>query len=179
GGLTQHLKSFARKDTVSKQATDFTAAVSYALRLLDYRVAEQGVVISNNVPQHPVYVLGNAVRLEQVVVNLVSNALDAMREQSRQELSIDLRRYSESAVLRVADSGRGIPPEQLSSVFDPFYTTKDVGQGLGLGLSISYGIIRDMGGQISVDSVLDQGTTFRIVLPLAQQRPPTRVGKSS
>lgn len=167
GALTQHLKTFARKDTASRQATDLTAAIRYALSLVDYRVAEQDVTLHVSVPEQPVYVIGNAVRLEQVIVNLISNALDAMRERPQRQLTIDLERGERCASLKVCDTGRGIARENLSSVFDPFYTTKDVGQGLGLGLSISYGIIQDMGGEITLESALDQGTTFRIVLPLA------------
>ncbi|HEY4369060.1 MAG TPA: ATP-binding protein [Steroidobacteraceae bacterium] len=166
GALTQHLKSFARKDTASKQATDLGAAIRYALSLVDYRIAEQDVTLTLRLPERPVYAMGNAVRLEQVIVNLVSNALDAMRDRPQRDLLIDLQRCDRSAVLKVADTGRGIAPEQLSSVFDPFYTTKDVGQGLGLGLSISYGIIRDMDGEITVASEVDRGTTFRVALPL-------------
>lgn len=167
GALTQHLKTFARKDSPSRQATDLIAAIRYALSLVDYRILEQDVTLQVLVPEAPVYVIGNAVRLEQVIVNLISNALDAMRERPQRQLTICLERDERGASLEVRDTGRGIPPEQLSSVFDPFYTTKDVGQGLGLGLSISYGIIQDMGGEISVESALDRGTTFRIVLPLA------------
>jgi two-component system C4-dicarboxylate transport sensor histidine kinase DctB len=167
GALTQHLKTFARKDTASKQATDLTAAIRYALSLVDYRVGEQDVTLQLAVPEKPVYVIGNAVRLEQVIVNLISNALDAMRERPQRQLTIELERGERDASLKVCDTGRGIAREHLSSVFDPFYTTKDVGQGLGLGLSISYGIIQDMGGEITVESALDQGTTFRVVLPLA------------
>jgi two-component system C4-dicarboxylate transport sensor histidine kinase DctB len=167
GALTQHLKTFARKDTASKQATDLGAAIRYALSLVDYRICEQDVSLQVSVPERPVYVIGNGVRLEQVIVNLISNALDAMRERPRRQLIIDLERGEGSASLKVSDTGRGIAPEYVSSVFDPFYTTKDVGQGLGLGLSISYGIIQDMGGEITLQSTLDQGTTFRIVLPLA------------
>ncbi|WP_116812289.1 sensor histidine kinase [Steroidobacter cummioxidans] len=167
GALTQHLKTFARKDTASRQATDITAAIRYALSLVDYRIGEQGVTLHVLVPEQPVYVIGNAVRLEQVIVNLISNALDAMRERPQRQLTIDLECGEGRASLKVRDTGRGIAREHLSSVFDPFYTTKDVGQGLGLGLSISYGIIQDMGGEISVESTLDHGTTFRIVLPLA------------
>ncbi len=172
GALTQHLKTFARKDTASKQATDLTAAIRYALSLVDYRLGEQDVTLHVGVPEQPVYVIGNAVRLEQVIVNLISNALDAMGERPQRQLTIDLEHGERYASLKVCDTGRGIAREHLSSVFDPFYTTKDVGQGLGLGLSISYGIIQDMGGEITVESALDQGTTFRIVLPLAAAQAP-------
>jgi two-component system C4-dicarboxylate transport sensor histidine kinase DctB len=172
GALTQHLKTFARKDTESKQATDLNAAIRYALSLVEYRVGEQDVTLHLSVPEQPVYVIGNAVRLEQVIVNLISNALDAMRERPERQLTIHLEQGESGASLEVRDTGRGIAREHLSSVFDPFYTTKDVGQGLGLGLSISYGIIQDMGGEITLESVLDRGTTFRIVLPLADTLAP-------
>jgi two-component system C4-dicarboxylate transport sensor histidine kinase DctB len=167
GALTQHLKTFARKDTASRQATDLTAAIRYALSLVDYRIGELDVTLQVSVPEQPVYVIGNAVRLEQVIVNLISNALDAMRDRPQRRLTINLQGGESDANLEVCDTGLGIDRENIRSVFDPFYTTKDVGQGLGLGLSISYGIIQDMGGEITLESALDRGTTFRIVLPLA------------
>jgi two-component system C4-dicarboxylate transport sensor histidine kinase DctB len=137
------------------------------LTLLEYRLEDEQVEVALDLPPQPVYVTGNAVRLEQVMVNLLSNALDAMSDRPRRLLSVRLRCAAGTAVLTVADTGRGIARENLGLVFDPFYTTKEVGQGLGLGLSISYGIIRDMGGEITVDSVPDAGTTFRVALPLA------------
>lgn len=169
GELTQHLKSFARKETVAKQSTDLGAAVRYGLRLIDYRIAADDVQLTVAMPDQPVYVVGNTIRLEQVVVNLISNALDAMREHPSRRLTIELFKDAQSAILEVSDTGRGIPREVLNSVFDPFYTTKEVGEGLGLGLSISYGIIKDMGGEITVESELNVGTTFRIHLPLAAE----------
>jgi two-component system C4-dicarboxylate transport sensor histidine kinase DctB len=167
GELTQHLKSFARKETVAKQSTDLTAAIRYGLKLIDYRITADDVQLTIVLPERPVYVVGNTIRLEQVVVNLVSNALDAMRDHSHRHLTVELFADGGAAVLEVADTGRGIARDMLSSVFDPFYTTKEVGEGLGLGLSISYGIVKDMGGDITVESELNVGTTFRITLPLA------------
>jgi len=173
GVLTQHLKSFARKDTVSKQITDFAAAVRSAVALIEYRFADEHIEATLEIRSQPVFVHGNAVRLEQVVVNLLSNALDAMRGEPRRKLCVALATRGESAILTVADTGRGIPRENLSSIFDPFYTTKEVGQGLGLGLSISYGIIRDMGGEIAVESELGARTVFRVTLPVpARQTSP-------
>ena len=170
GELTQHLKSFARKETVAKQSTDLAAAVRYGLKLIDYRIAIDSVGLRLLLPEDPVYVVGNTIRLEQVVVNLVSNALDAMRDHPNRTLTVELfKAETGNAVLEVSDTGRGIPRDMLHSVFDPFYTTKDVGEGLGLGLSIVYGIVKDMGGEITVESEPSVGTTFRITLPLALQ----------
>lgn len=169
GELTQHLKSFARKETVAKQSTDLAAAIRYGLKLIEYRITASDVRLTVSMPDHPVYVVGNTIRLEQVVVNLVSNALDAMRDHTHRNLTVELFKDGTAAVLEVIDTGRGISGDMLHSVFDPFYTTKDVGEGLGLGLSISYGIIKDMGGEITVESELNVGTTFRITLPLAAE----------
>lgn len=170
GELTQHLKSFARKETVAKQSTDLVAAVRYGLKLIDYRVTADDVRLTVLQPDEPVYVVANTIRLEQVVVNLVSNALDAMRDHPNRNLTVEIFQGGNNvAVLEVSDTGRGIPGDFLNSVFDPFYTTKEVGEGLGLGLSISYGIVKDMGGDITVESEQDVGTTFRITLPLAAQ----------
>lgn len=167
GTLTQQLKTFARKDNACRQETDLAAATRYALSMLEYRVAEFEVTSFVSVPEQPVYVMGNAIRLEQVIVNLISNALDAMRDRPHRQLTVSLQCEELSVCLEIRDTGRGIAREHLNSVFDPFYTTKDVGQGLGLGLSISYGIIQDMEGEITLESTLDEGTTFRITLPLA------------
>jgi two-component system, NtrC family, C4-dicarboxylate transport sensor histidine kinase DctB len=152
---------------VAKQSTDLTAAIRYGLKLIDYRITADDVQVTLVLPERPVYVVGNTIRLEQVVVNLVSNALDAMRDHPHRHLTVELFPDGGAAVLEVTDTGRGIARDMMSSVFDPFYTTKEVGEGLGLGLSISYGIVKDMGGDITVESELNVGTTFRITLPLA------------
>jgi two-component system, NtrC family, C4-dicarboxylate transport sensor histidine kinase DctB len=164
GALTGHLKSFARKDTVAKQATDFSAAIRYGLRLVEYRLTDEKVTLRVNLPERPVYVMGNAVRLEQVIVNLLSNALDAMHARTMPCLTVELLQQHPLGVLKISDTGHGIARENIGSIFDPFFTSKEVGQGLGLGLSISYGIIKDMGGDIAVESEVDVGTTFCISL---------------
>lgn len=168
GALTQHLKSFARKDSVSKQVTDFSAAIRYGLGLVDYRLDDEKVTARINLPDHPVYVTGNALRLEQVVVNLLSNALDAMQARPLRCLTVDLQPQGSLVVLTISDTGHGIARENIGSIFDPFYTSKEVGQGLGLGLSISYGIVKDMGGEIAVESEVNAGTTFRVTLQVAR-----------
>lgn len=165
--LTQHLKSFSRKDSASRQATDLVAALRASLTLVEYRLHDEQVALVLDLPERAVYVNGSPVRLEQVMVNLLSNALDAMTDRPRRHLSVRIGCRGTDAELEVADTGQGIARESLALVFDPFYTTKEVGRGLGLGLSISYGIIRDMGGEISVESEPGAGTTFRVRLPLA------------
>ena len=163
--LTQHLRMFARKETEGRSATDLCSAITNALRLLDYRIRDEEITMALVLPDLPVYVLGNPIRLEQVVVNLVSNALDAMRGCQTRCLSIDLRSGDRSATIEIADTGQGMVPEHVKSAFDPFFTTKEVGQGLGLGLSISYGLIREAGGDIVIKSETGRGSVFCITLP--------------
>jgi two-component system NtrC family sensor kinase len=104
--------------------------------------------------------------LQQVLLNLINNAIDSM--DGGGELSILARKEDESIVIEVTDTGRGMAEGDLTRVFDPFFTTKPVGKGTGLGLSICYGIIKKMGGEITVKSVLGKGSTFRIRIPAKQ-----------
>jgi CheY-like chemotaxis protein len=107
-------------------------------------------------------------RLTQVFINLLVNAAHAIPEGRSDENRITVRTRTDEAgraVIEVADTGKGMPPEVQARVFDPFFTTKDVGEGTGLGLSICHGIVSGLGGQISIDSTLGQGTVVRVVLP--------------
>ena len=108
---------------------------------------------------------GHGGQLHQVVVNLMENALDAVEGLSQAAVTISGRRRGEEVVVEIADSGPGIAPEALDKVFDPFFTTKPVGQGTGLGLWISYGIVRDHGGRLEVENARHGGAVFRLVLP--------------
>jgi C4-dicarboxylate-specific signal transduction histidine kinase len=116
-------------------------------------------------PEDPV-VMGNAIQLEQVFLNLLTNARDALRDAERKLISVTNR--VEDATLRIVfqDTGPGFSPEVEHRVFDPFFTTKEVGEGTGLGLSITYGIIRDHSGTIRVHNSPDAGAAFVIELPI-------------
>ena len=103
--------------------------------------------------------------MQQVFLNLFLNARDAMPKGGW--LSITTRHVHGQAIVEVSDTGLGIPTEHLSRIYDPFFTTKAIGRGTGLGLSISYGIVQEHGGSISCSSVLEQGTRFKLQLPLA------------
>jgi signal transduction histidine kinase len=108
-------------------------------------------------------------QINQVVMNLVVNAAHAMGEQ-RGRITIRTGVEAEQVWLEVADTGSGIPPETLKRVFEPFFTTKPVGKGTGLGLSLSYGIVQKHQGRIDVGSVVGQGTTFRVTLPMRRPK---------
>ena len=110
--------------------------------------------------------LGDAIRLEQVLLNLLNNALDAMAESTVRQLQIRIERQAEQCLLSIADSGGGIAAEALDHVFEPFFTTKPVGAGLGLGLAVSYGIVRELGGSLEAANG-EQGAVFTLRLPAA------------
>ena len=112
-------------------------------------------------------VFGNHIQLEQVIVNLLSNARDALEHCPARRITIGTREYGRQAEIKVQDSGSGIPRDILPRIFDPFFTTKDVGEGTGLGLWITYGVIKEHGGDIWVESDPGRGTTSVIQLPLA------------
>ncbi len=163
--LIEHLRMFARKETGARSPVDLPVVIGNAMRLVEYRIRNEGIKVDMSMPSAPVYVMANPVRLEQVLVNLLSNAIDAMHDTEQRLLGIVLDWDGERAVIEVSDTGHGIAPEHVKSLFDPFFTTKDIGQGLGLGLSISYGIIRECGGDIMVESAPRAGARFRVVLP--------------
>jgi two-component system C4-dicarboxylate transport sensor histidine kinase DctB len=116
-------------------------------------------------------VLGNPIQLEQVFINLLTNARDALADAERKQIRI--RSATEDDTLRIIceDSGPGIEPGLEQRIFDPFFTTKEVGSGTGLGLSIAYSIVQEHGGQITVRSRLGEGASFEVELPLAAEEP--------
>jgi two-component system, NtrC family, sensor kinase len=111
-------------------------------------------------------VQGARIQLEQVLVNMLTNAIDAMQAAPTKRLTLSTTSGNSHVEVRVEDTGTGIPPDLLPRIFDPFFTTKGVGAGTGLGLSIAYGIIKEHHGDITVQSVVGQGTQFLIRFPL-------------
>jgi two-component system C4-dicarboxylate transport sensor histidine kinase DctB len=166
--LTSHLKTFARKSPAGlHQRLSLADVLGQALQLLGPQIRSEGVEVVNQVPPHAC-VSGDAIRLEQVLINLLTNALDAMWNAQPKVLRIDCCLQGENWVLSVADSGGGIADEHLDQVFEPFFTTKPVGRGLGLGLAVSYGIVRDLGGSLEVHND-EHGAVFELHLPAAER----------
>ncbi|UTW05883.1 sensor histidine kinase [Pseudomonas benzenivorans] len=164
--LTGHLKTFARKSPAGlSERLRLSEVLEQALLLLAPRLRNEQVELRREVDAG-VQVLGDAIRLEQVLLNLLHNALDAMAAVDKRVLSLTLRRDGDCCRLEVADSGGGIAREHLDQVFEPFFTTKPVGQGLGLGLAVSYGIVRELGGSLEAGNRGD-GALFSLRLPLA------------
>ena len=165
--IINHLRTFARKATPVRESVAVNEVVQQAVRLLQRQLAVANIHLESSYAVDDLVVFGNALQLEQVVVNLVTNARDAVQQTEAKSISVWTAREDGEAVIAVKDTGEGIAPATAPRIFDPFFTTKDVGKGTGLGLSISYQILKDMGGSISIDSQTGAGSTFTIRLPLA------------
>ncbi|MDO9619412.1 MAG: ATP-binding protein [Pseudomonas sp.] len=163
-GLTGHLKTIARKSPAGlSERLRLSDVLEQALQLLAPRLRSEQVQLHSEIDTEA-RVLGDAIRLEQVLLNLLNNALDAMASSTVRQLQIRIERQAEQCLLSIADSGGGIASEALGHVFEPFFTTKPVGAGLGLGLAVSYGIVRELGGSLeAVNS--EQGAVFTLRLP--------------
>lgn len=165
--IVRNLLAFARRQAASRAPHDVGDLFGrvLALRAYEHRLSNVEIVAEF----HPALpsVVADGSQLQQALLNLLLNAAQAMRDRSPKRLHVGTR-YDESATaveLFISDTGHGIDPADLSRIFDPFFTTRDVGEGTGLGLSICYGIVRDHGGQISVESTMGVGTTFSLLLP--------------
>ncbi|UVE17793.1 ATP-binding protein [Pseudomonas sp. LS44] len=166
--LTGHLKTFARKSPGGlRERLDLALVVDRALQLLEARLHQEAIELHLELVR-PAWVRGDAIRLEQVLVNLLRNALDAMAGQAQRRLRVTLHAEAAGWRLEVQDNGGGIAAEHLPSVFDPFFTTKPVGEGLGLGLAVSYGIVMELGGRLEARNRDDDtGACFSLSLPAA------------
>ncbi|WP_414473125.1 ATP-binding protein [Microvirga sp. M2] len=162
--LIRHLKRFARRPAATLDAVDLRAVVDGALSLFEQRLDEENVAVRMHFPDSSLTVLAEEVRLEQVVVNLISNALDELAAQAERRIEIRAQARGRRVRLEVADNGSGIEEQHRKAVFDPFFTTKPAGLGLGLGLSMSYNIVKDFGGDLILATTGKEGTTFVIDL---------------
>jgi signal transduction histidine kinase len=135
------------------------------LSLLEHQLRTGRIQVRKELAPTGPIVQGIEYKLQQVFLNLFLNARDAMPRGGW--LTIATRIDTEAAIVEIGDTGSGIPADQMSRIYDPFFTTKDLGKGTGLGLSITYGIVQEHGGTITCDSVVGQGTRFILTLPLA------------
>jgi two-component system NtrC family sensor kinase len=165
--IVRNLLAFARRQTAERAPQDVADLVSRVLALRTYEFRLSGIELESTFEPNLPRVLADSGQLQQALLNLVLNAEQAMRGRSPRRLRINARFAEEAAAveLSISDTGHGISEENLRRIFDPFFTTRDVGEGTGLGLSICYGIVRDHGGQIRVDSRVGVSTTFTILLP--------------
>src|SRR5881398_2279126 len=165
--IISHLRTFGRAAPVSREPISLRQVIERALSLMREQLRLREIEVTVDLGPGEPMVVGNAIQLEQVFINLLTNARDAVAEAPRKAIRIAGSTGSGAVEVSLADSGHGIPPGLERRIFDPFFTTKEVGKGTGLGLSITYGIINEHGGTISVVSPPGEGATFLIHLPLA------------
>ncbi|SNT19316.1 two-component system, NtrC family, C4-dicarboxylate transport sensor histidine kinase DctB [Noviherbaspirillum humi] len=168
GRMTAQLKSFARKSSGQPQAVPLRRALDNALFLLEQKLKQSGAGVSIDLPPQELLAWCDPNRLEQVLVNLAGNALDAMAGLPRPALEIGARSEHGRILLQVRDHGPGLSEEAGRRLFEPFFTTKEAGQGLGLGLAISAGIVADFGGNLSGANHPQGGAVFTLDLPAAR-----------
>lgn len=166
--VVKDLLAFARRSEPRHEPLDLNMVVARTLRMRAYQLSSSRIVVQQSLESGLPPVMGDARQLQQVCLNLVTNATQAMATSAGGTLTVTTRSEQGRVVLEVADTGSGIPAELGSRIFEPFFTTKKEGEGTGLGLSVSYGIVTAHEGRIEVAQTSPRGTTFRVTLPAAE-----------
>jgi C4-dicarboxylate-specific signal transduction histidine kinase len=169
--IITHLRTFGRAAPISLEPVGIGDAIHRALSLTNEQLRQRAIEVELDLPPDDVHVLGNPIQLEQIFINLLTNARDALEDVPEREIRIAAGMDGDRVKVTFSDSGPGIPKGLEQRIFDPFFTTKEVGAGTGLGLSITYGIVKEHGGQISVVPGPEKGARFEIELPAATEPP--------
>jgi len=164
-GLTRQLLAFSRRQTRAAESVNIAAVVRDVLPLLRSSLPPS-IVVQVDLSAPDACVLADRSQMEQVVLNLVLNARDAMPDGGRLSVSVWVDHAEKHAMLAIADTGVGMTSDTKARIFEPFFTTKPLGRGTGLGLAVVYGVVTQAGGTVRAESALGQGTTMRILMPL-------------
>ena len=176
--IINHMREFGRKTEIHKTAVQVNEAIKGMLTVIGRQLELRKIKLLLDLDPELPPMLGDKNRLEQIFINLAMNARDALEEPAITEKIIRIRSFYENGWIKIdfTDNGCGIPKENQEKIFEPFFSTKGVGQGTGLGLSISYGIIRDYQGQIQVNSRMGSGTSFTLQFPALKAKGQTQIG---
>jgi hypothetical protein len=166
--LINGLLNFSRSGSAEMEALDINKVMADVLSLVEHQLEGAKIRVRKELATNLPSVRGNENRLQQVFFNLVLNARDAMPRGGW--LTLATSADEDTVVVEVRDTGHGIKREDIKRIYDPFFTTKGIGRGTGLGLSVSYGILQEHGGAIFVESALGKGTTFQVALPAVRDR---------
>jgi C4-dicarboxylate-specific signal transduction histidine kinase len=169
--IISHLRTFGRAAPVSVERVDVDEVIERSLSLMQEQLRLRAIEVELDLCADELIVLGNAIQLEQVFINLLTNARDALEEAAEKTIRIGTASDGKEIRIAFADTGCGIAPEVEQRIFDPFFTTKEVGTGTGLGLSITYSIVKEHGGEITVSPEPEGGARFVIVLPVSGEEP--------
>jgi two-component system NtrC family sensor kinase len=163
--ITHRLLGFSRRMEISHETVDINDAVKEVISFLDKEILYRNIRLELNLQNNLPKVTTDKGQLQQVFLNIINNAIDAVKEEGQIDVSSQVKNNRFVSV-SIRDNGPGIPKENLKHIFEPFYTTKEKGKGTGLGLSISYGIMQKLRGTIYVESELKKGTTFTVEVPI-------------
>ena len=172
-GITRQLKFFSRKGRDQFESIDLREVMDEALDLLEPSIANCNARIDLDRPSMPLTFTGNRLRIEQVITNIVRNALDALGDSENRQIDIAMGDDDTHVWFEVRDSGHGLGDKSLDDLREPFATTRESGKGMGLGLTISAGIVSDHGGAITATDRTEGGAVFRVELPKEKEAKPT------
>jgi signal transduction histidine kinase len=167
--IVRGLLDFARQSRISKTPTNLTALVQEAMTLTSHRAQEAEVKVSSTIQEELPVMMIDSDQIKQMLINLINNGIDAINGSPvprEVALKVGLNARQTAVQIEVSDTGCGIPLENQSKLFTPFFTTKEMGKGTGLGLAITYGVVKMHSGDISVESEEGKGTTFFVSIPL-------------
>jgi histidine kinase len=173
--IINRLREFGHKPDFAKEKVDVNKPIQMVAGMVQQQLGLQNIHLDVYLEENLPHIWGHNNNIEQVILNLVTNARDAIHEKKEARLDsgdevITIRSFKENdrVAISVSDTGMGIPEPDKNRIFEPFFTTKEVGKGMGLGLSITYGIVKDYGGEIELYSDEGTGTTFKLTFPFAQ-----------
>ncbi|HUT42690.1 MAG TPA: HAMP domain-containing sensor histidine kinase, partial [Desulfobacterales bacterium] len=175
--IINNLLTFSRMESEGKEEykkEDLADILDRVFKLLSYRIKKDNVLLTHHFAKKTPAIWIKANNIQQVVFNLMNNAMDSLAKSKKKEIHVDIDREGESVQLTIADTGSGISPEHLENIYDPFFTTKPTGLGTGLGLSISHSIIKSHGGEIMCETRPGRGSKFKVLLPIEKRKEKTR-----
>jgi signal transduction histidine kinase len=168
--IVENLLDFARARKSSEmEKLDIVEVVIESLNLVGNQMRINNIDLQVDIPDTPSFIEGNRSKLEQILVSIMTNAVQAIQSNGTVKVKASTDRDAGNALIHISDTGPGIPAPQIKHVFEPFFTTKPVGKGTGLGLSVAYSLAREHKGDIQVRSEHGKGTTFTIILPLCSE----------
>jgi histidine kinase len=175
--IINHMRQFSRMSNMGMEKVQINEVLEKVFEIFNQQLKTKGIIVVKDIDDNIPLIMGDPNRLEQVFINLLLNARDAVEERwgdkeckpGSKIIQLKTKCEGESIVVKICDTGPGIPKAILEKIFEPFFTTKEVGKGTGLGLSISYGIIKDCGGDIQIDTSREEGAAFVIKLPMMEK----------
>jgi len=169
--LVSGIKTYARIEETDPVPIDLNSAIQGSLDLVSFLYRQDNIELKNGLSNGSPMILGNIGKLQQVLMNLLSNAQDAMESSDTKIISVNTREETDKVVVEVADTGCGIEPENIQNVFSRSFTTKPVGKGSGMGLDLVRNMVEEMDGSIEVESTVSKGTTFKLIFPMLRDQP--------